>query len=168
MIKHLLPRNGFTLIELMIVVVIIGILAAIAYPSYRNYMINTRRSDAQTALLQVANQQERFFTECNWYATTLTGTRGCGASAGNGVLGYPTTSPDGHYGISISVTPGAITQSTCSSWSCGYQAIADPDAAGASGTQAGNGKLRIDSTGMKQWDKLKNNFASGIAKWTDK
>lgn len=167
MIKSILPRNGFTLIELMIVVVIIGILAAIAYPSYQNYSRSTRRSDAQTALLQVANQQERFFTECNWYATTLSGTRACGTSAGNGVLGYSTTSPDGHYVISISATAGAINQSACSAWTCGYQAIADPDAAGASGLQAGNGKLRIDSMGVKQWDKNNDNFATSY-KWTDK
>jgi len=164
--KSFHPRNGFTLIEVMIVVVIIAILAGIAYPSYKKYMISTRRTDAQTALLKVANQQERFFTECNWYANTLSGTRGCGASAGNGVLGYSTTSPDGHYVITISATAGAINQTACSAWTCGYQAIADPDAAGASGLQKGNGKLRIDSMGVKQWDKA--NDGSYSAKWSDK
>src|SRR3990167_5713766 len=79
--------QGFTLIELMITVVIIGILAAIAYPGYTKYMQQTKRSDAQIALTQMANTQEKFFSDCNHYATILYGTtsptnqRACGTSA---------------------------------------------------------------------------------------
>ncbi len=53
--KHMTQQSrnrGFTLIEVMIVVVIIGVLVSIAYPSYQRHMIQTRRSDAQSALLQ--------------------------------------------------------------------------------------------------------------------
>ena len=65
-------QNGFTLIELMIVVAIIGILASIAYPSYQRYMLESRRSDAHIALLSMADAQERFFLQNNFYTTDVT------------------------------------------------------------------------------------------------
>lgn len=154
-------QSGITLIELMVVVAIVGILAAIAYPSYQNYVKQTRRSDAQIALTQAANQQERFFTECNWYAATPNGTRGCGTNT-TGILGISTTSPEGYYTLSISA--GTIA-SGCTAYTCGFTLVATPV---TTGPQAGDGAFRIDSTGTKQWDKLNNNFTSGVAKWTDK
>ncbi len=154
---------GFTLIELMITVVIIGILAAIAYPSYRNYVTQTRRSDAQIALTQAANQQERFFTEFNWYAATLAGARAGGTST-TGVLGISIASPESHYMLSMSA--GTLNAANCSQYSCGYTLVADPNNASATGRQNNDGKFRLDSTGVKQWDKDNNNSYS--KKWTDK
>jgi type IV pilus assembly protein PilE len=63
--------RGLTLIELMVVVVILGILAAIAIPNYTEYVNRGRRADAKAALLQVAQWQERTRTQTNAYATTL-------------------------------------------------------------------------------------------------
>lgn len=156
------PASGVTLIELMIVVVIIGILAAISYPSYRNYMTQTRRSDAQIALTQAANRQEKFFSDCNWYAATVPGTRACGTNT-TGVLGISNTSPEGHYTLSPAagvIAPGA---SGCTAYTCGYTLIATPV---VGGLQANDGKFRIDSTSVKQWDKANNNSYS--SRWTDK
>lgn len=59
--------RGFTLIEVMIVVLIIGILAAIAYPAYLNQVAKSRRADAQTTLVETAQDLERCYTEENDY-----------------------------------------------------------------------------------------------------
>ena len=63
----MLKTKGFTLIELMIAVAIIGILAGIAYPSYQESVRESRRADAKGALLGFANSMERYYTENNSY-----------------------------------------------------------------------------------------------------
>ena len=59
--------RGFTLIELMITVAIVGILATIAYPSYQDYVRRAARADAQADLLELAQWMERRFTTNNNY-----------------------------------------------------------------------------------------------------
>lgn len=59
--------RGFTLIELMVVVAVIGILASIAYPSYQEYVRKSRRAEGRTALLELLQQQERYMTQNNTY-----------------------------------------------------------------------------------------------------
>ena len=58
---------GFTLIELMVVMVIIGVLSAIAYPAYQTNLQKARRLDAQTAILELAQYMERFYTTNGTY-----------------------------------------------------------------------------------------------------
>jgi type IV pilus assembly protein PilE len=88
--------GGFTLIELMIVVVIVGVLAAIAYPSYQQYTRETKRADAHAALLRISTLEEKFFSNNNAYTTNPT------------ALGYaanPAASNDGYWAISITGNP---------------------------------------------------------------
>lgn len=63
---------GFTLIELMITVVVISILAAIAFPSYRQHVIRSKRTAAQSVMMDIANRQQQFFLANRAYADKAT------------------------------------------------------------------------------------------------
>ncbi|MGE8294450.1 MAG: type IV pilin protein [Pseudomonas sp.] len=63
-------QTGFTLIEVMIVVVVIGILASIAYPNYTEYVQRANRSEGQALLADASARQERYFAQNNVYITS--------------------------------------------------------------------------------------------------
>jgi type IV pilus assembly protein PilE len=64
--------HGVSLIELMTVVLIIGILASMAYPSYRQYLARAKRVEAKSALIQIATLQERFYIQNHVYTEDMT------------------------------------------------------------------------------------------------
>lgn len=72
MYKMYKKMRGVTLTELMIVVVVLGILAAVAYPNYRNFAARAKRNEAKAALLQIATNQERFYLNNQIYSDDLT------------------------------------------------------------------------------------------------
>jgi type IV pilus assembly protein PilE len=136
-------HNGFTLIEVMITVVIIGVLAAIAFPAYTKYVQQSRRSDAFTALTQLANNLEKFYSQCSAYTTNITTAGGVNCTtppAGPGTLGLGATgnqSPNSYYTLSIvtGAPPYAIT--------------ATANAAGVQFQDTDCRTLTLDSTGAK-------------------
>jgi type IV pilus assembly protein PilE len=87
-----LRSRGVTLVELMIVVVVVGILTAIALPGYRSYMIRVKRTDAKAELMRAASRLERCFTRTNDYRTT-------GQAPPNDVCYTPRTLPENTYTI---------------------------------------------------------------------
>jgi type IV pilus assembly protein PilE len=68
--RRLRRHSGFTLIELVITMVIVAILASIAIPSYSTYILKSHRTEARTALLDIASLEERYFTANNNYTKT--------------------------------------------------------------------------------------------------
>ena len=82
---HRKSAAGFTLVELMIVVAIIAILAAIAIPSYSDYLTRSKLTEAYNALSAYRVSQEQFFQDNRTYVGTGTGTTSCGANAPTGL-----------------------------------------------------------------------------------
>jgi type IV pilus assembly protein PilE len=90
-------QHGVTLIELIVVMIIVGILAAVAIPSYRAYVLRSQRADAKDALLALATAQEKFYLQCNTYATDIANAPSCA----DGELQGTDASKNGWYDLAI-------------------------------------------------------------------
>ncbi len=99
-----MKRNGFTLIEVMIVVAIVGILAAIAYPSYQEYVLRTGRADGMSKLMEIMQAQERFYSQNQTYTTNL----GAGGLAYNVAANAAVASNEGRYNVTAAACGGGI------------------------------------------------------------
>lgn len=109
-------RYGFSLIEVMIVVAIIGILAAVAYPSYTDHIRKGRRVDAQTAMMELAQQLEQHYSRNNSYDTfTLASYSSItGRVSTYYTITLPTLSAQAYTIRAAPTTAGAQNTDTCS------------------------------------------------------
>ncbi len=120
---------GFTLIELLIVVAIIGIVAALAYPSYTDHMIRAGRSEAAGTLLEVMERQENFYRDNLTYTSSLS------------QLGFSSdaiATETGRYSVSAGNCSGGLTLRRCVELT-----------AAAQGNQVVDGDITLNSRGLK-------------------
>jgi len=89
--------RGVTLIELMTVVAVMAIIASIALPTYRKYLIRAQRSEGKIALLQLQTAEEKFYLQNNTYTDKVT----TSSTADTPGLGLPGTSETGKYKIEV-------------------------------------------------------------------
>ena len=133
--------GGFTLVELMVVILVAAILLSIAVPTYQTQIRHSRRTEARTALLDLANREERYFSVNNSYTTSQQ------------ALGYGTTTTtfqavsvgSGYYTVTITVTAGDPTTSPVTQ--PGYSITAT--AVGGQANDTACATFTVDQTGTQ-------------------
>ena len=131
--------QGFTLVELMVVVVIASILLAVAVPSYMSQIRQSRRTDARTAVLDLAGREERYFsTNASQYTATP-------ADLGYGGAGWPTPVGSGYYQVTVcspACAPSAVPAPS-------YTIVAVPVAGSSQANDTPCQGFAVDSTGAQ-------------------
>lgn len=145
-------QAGFTLIELMIVVVILGILVGIGLPSYQRSIIRSNRADAQSALLGFAQAMERRFSQNYSYEAAAAGGNDTGAPDPT-VFASQSPVDGGNPAYNLTITAADDT---------GFTIRATPI---AGGRQDGDGFLQLDSLGRRGWD-ANNDGSIGTSEFT--
>jgi type IV pilus assembly protein PilE len=135
--------GGFTLVELMIVIAIVGVLVAIGVPGYQEYVRKANRSAAQQFMLTVANKQEAYLVDNRAYTATI-GTGGLGLTAPPELTGK--------YSVAVCIDPTVLSCAAAGTASPYYKVTAT-----AAGSQLSDGDLTLTSAGAKT--------RNGVAGW---
>lgn len=145
-------QGGFTLIELMIVVAVVGILGAVAYPAYTESVLKGRRAQGRTALVELLQQQERFMTQRNCYMAFTTSNTWASTATANSACSITSSttvpfknfagdsSASSAYRLSATACGNSISLSDC------IKVVATPTRSGSDPAVA---ELAITSTGQK-------------------
>lgn len=134
--------RGFTLTELVIVVAIIGVLTAIAVPSYNSSVVRASREAAQTELLQLASLQEKIYLNSNSYSVST-----------NIITDAYTTQSGGGLGWTSGVSKDTKYTYTCANCTANTFTLTAAPAAGKGQAIANDGNLTVDSSGRRLWIK---------------
>ena len=138
--------RGFTLIELMVTVAIVGILASIAMPSYLEYIKKGKRSEAEGALVTFANAMEQWRLQCGNYCNANAVPPACGLADSDGTCAATSTGSPTIFSAVVPISGGTKTYNLTISavTATSYTLTAAP-----TGAQASDGALSITNTGTK-------------------
>ena len=101
-----MKQKGFSMIELVIVVAIVGLLAAIALPSFQGHMFSAKRSDAYASILEVQLEQQKLRSTCRFYGGAIGAANVCGAAATDTVVAGLANSKEGYYNLALTNASG--------------------------------------------------------------